>query len=62
MGKQLGQLIDNLSLVNIQQWHEEDKSRSDNNRQVATAKRKIDELNQKRNDLIETIDELFSSE
>jgi len=60
MNKQLGKLIDALSLINIQQWHEEDKARSDNDNQVASAKRKIDKLNRKRNDLIEAIDELFS--
>lgn len=56
----LGKLIDELASVNIQIWHEEDKARSPNDHQVAKAKRKIDKLNQKRNDLIEKIDELLS--
>lgn len=59
MNKSLGKFVDELASINIQIWHEEDKARSSNNHQVAEAKRKIDKLNQKRNDLIEKIDELL---
>jgi hypothetical protein len=56
----LGKYVDELSAINIQQWHEEDKARSEDDARVAVAKRAIDILNQKRNDLIEKIDELFT--
>lgn len=59
MNKQIGKLVDQLTLINIQLWHKEDKARSKNDHQVAKAKRRINKLNQERNDLIEKIDELF---
>ena len=53
------QLIYEQHLTNFKLWHEEDKARdpdaSDN--LIATVKRSIDRLNQKRNDEIEKIDE-----
>ena len=55
----LGDLVSRLAQTHVELWHEEDKARLPEDAVVAQAKRRIDKLNQTRNDLIEKIDECF---
>ena len=53
----LGKKVSELAMINIELWHTEDRARSEDDHVVAQAKREVDKLNQKRNNLIEQIDD-----
>ena len=59
MNERLGEMVANLCLTNMELWKQEDIARLPDDSKVVPAKRNIDKLNQKRNDLIEKIDDLF---
>lgn len=56
---QLGELVAALCQANMDLWRQEDRARVGDDAQIADAKRKVDKLNQKRNDFIEKIDDFF---
>jgi len=55
---QFGEFVANLCQTNIELWHEEDKARVGSDAEIGQAKKNIDKLNQRRNDLIEKIDDV----
>ena len=59
----LGMAIGQEHLTNIRLWHEEDEARRPDvgDEVIAGVKRRIDALNQRRNDLIEAIDESMAA-
>ena len=63
-GDPLYQLVSEQHHTNFDLWHEEDKARDPvaSDAIIATVKRSIDRLNQKRNDEIEKIDEALLDE
>ncbi|MCZ7647199.1 MAG: DUF4254 domain-containing protein [Planctomycetota bacterium] len=57
----LARVVQEQHIRNFDLWHEEDKARAPNadDRTIAEVKRRIDKLNQSRNDLIEQLDDYF---
>lgn len=60
----IGEAVDQLASQNILLWHLEDRIREEElpDAGIVQLKRQIDKANQKRNDLIDKIDELFEKE
>jgi hypothetical protein len=60
----LGAAVGREHVTNVQLWHEEDEARRPDvdDGVIAGVKRRIDRLNQRRNDLIEAIDEALASD
>ncbi len=56
--KSLGNIVSELAQTHAELWDQEDRARSKNDADVVQAKRNIDRLNQKRNDLVEQVDEI----
>jgi hypothetical protein len=63
-GGSLNDVIENLHRANFELWHQEDSARDVHagDAAIATAKRAIDRINQRRNDLIEQCDTLLLEE
>jgi hypothetical protein len=57
----LGEVVREEHRRNFELWHQEDRARAPNaaDAEIARVKRRIDKLNQERNDLIEGLDEAF---
>ena len=55
----LSAVITDLIFINTEMWHEQDKMRSEDDAVVLGAIYRFNPLNQRRNDLIEEIDEIF---
>ncbi|HUY82478.1 MAG TPA: DUF4254 domain-containing protein [Acidobacteriaceae bacterium] len=59
--EEIEQIIKNQHLANFELWHLEDEARSPYSldREIASVKRQIDQVNQARNDLIERLDAIL---
>lgn len=62
VASRLGAAVGREHLTNVRLWHEEDEARRQDvdDAVIAGVKRRIDQLNQRRNDLIEAIDEALT--
>ncbi len=62
--EEMGRAIEELHRANFELWHQEDLARDvqSGDAVIAAAKRKIDSINQRRNDQIERCDELLLAE
>ena len=52
-------VVEDLAAMNTEMWHLQDKMRSENDKVVLSAIKIFNPFNQRRNDLIEEIDEIF---